>query len=163
MTIRRGKNTVRPAVTQEDVHEITDTVIEHPVGEEQEIVECHTNRFGRMDEEYLQWIAFMEEEITISIALSDNKFAVDPVPCGVNGQIKRIKRGEPTKIKRKFLDALIQVEFSVRPVQYEDENKLKQTKLVKQPRLAYPVMILDHGSDPVRSQRWFQWRCNEAA
>jgi len=158
-TIRRGKNEVK--VTNEDVNEITQTVIEHPVHEEQRIVECHSNKFGKLDDEYMQWIAFMEEEVVIVVGLSDSEFAVDPVPCGVNGTIHKIKRGEPTKIKRMFLDALIQIEFTVKTVEYEDDNRLKQTKLVKMPKMAYPISIMDHGPDPVKSQRWFQWRCNE--
>lgn len=156
MTNRRGKI---PAVTNADVNEVTETVIE--TLPDPEVVECHSNKFGKLDAEYMEWIKFMEEEVVIMIGLSDSEFAVDPVPCGVNGQIRKIKRGEPTKIKRKFLDALIQIEFKVKPVEYEDDRKLKQTKLVKLPRMAYPISIIDHGPDPKKSQRWFQWRCNE--
>lgn len=111
--------------------------------------------------EYMRWIAFMEEEVMISIALSDNPNAENPVTCGNNGEIKRLERGKPYRIKRKFLDSLIKTTFKVVTEQYEDDNGLKQTRIRRKPAAAYPISILDHGPNPELSQRWFQFRCQE--
>ncbi len=113
-------------------------------------------------QEYMRWIEFMEEEVVIVIALSDNPHAENPVSCGNNGEIKHLERGRPHKIKRKFLDSLIKHKFKVVPELYTDENGLKQTRIVRRPSAVHPISIMDHGKDPMLSQRWFEHRNREA-
>jgi len=102
--------------------------------------------------------AFMEEPITFTIAESDDPNAPNPVAAGVNGVIKHFTRGEVYTVPRKFIDSLIKVTWRVKTVNYEDKDKLMQTRIERVPHLAYPLQILNDPSgmgSSDRGRRWF--------
>lgn len=158
MTKRAKIETQDVAGPDEQVVDLAST-IERP---ETAILVAGADMQNPATQEYMRWIAFMEEEVTISIALSDNPHAENPVTCGNNGETKKLERGRPHRIKRKFLDSLIKTTFKVVTEQYIDDNGLQQTRIRRKPASAYPISILDHGPNPQLSQRWFEFRCNEA-
>ena len=60
-----------------------------------------------LNTDYLQELAFMEEEITVMVQESSDENAENPVIVGCNGVFKQFFRGQPTLAKRKFVDCLI--------------------------------------------------------
>lgn len=60
-----------------------------------------------LNNDYLNELAFMEEEIEIVVNESADQNAENPVTVGNNGQFKQFFRGIPTIAKRKFVDCLI--------------------------------------------------------
>ena len=127
-----------------------------------EVAIAHAGVDNKLQQEYLAELAFMEEELVILINLSDDPNAEDPVPCGNNGSVKFLKRGEPHKIKRKYLDSIIKTRYRVVTENYKDKDNVDQTRVRRIPSQVYPISILDHGINPERSQRWFMYRTNEA-
>lgn len=111
--------------------------------------------------EYARDLAFMEDELTISISQTTDKNAENPVPCGCNGEVKWLRRGELYKIKRKFVDSLIKVEDAVETQQYKDKDGVDQTRVIRTPALKYPVNV---HNDPAGElgRRWFEHQCKHA-
>lgn len=60
---------------------------------------------GMAEEELKAHKAYMNEKIRIKL-FKDNGRYKDPVPVGVNGEIRRIPRGEVVEIERKFAEVL---------------------------------------------------------
>lgn len=60
-----------------------------------------------INKEYLDALAFFEEEIEVMVMETADENAENPVTVGCNGQFLQFFRGHPTMAKRKFVDALI--------------------------------------------------------
>ena len=60
-----------------------------------------------LNADWLDDVAFMEEEIEIIVMESSDPNAENPVTVGNNGVFKQFFRGKPTVCKRKFADCLI--------------------------------------------------------
>ena len=102
--------------------------------------------------------AFMEEPLTFTIAETDDPNAPNPVSAGVNGAVKHFTRGEVYTAPRKFVDSLIKVTWRVKTINYEDENKVMQTRIERVPAMVYPVQIMHDPSgmgQNDRGRRWF--------
>lgn len=108
--------------------------------------------------QYAQDLAFMEDELTIVVGETTDKNAENPVPCGVNGDVRKLTRGVEYKLKRKFVDSLIKAEDTVRTVQYKDKDGVDQTKIDKAHALKYPLSIIHDPAGDV-GRRWFQHAC----
>jgi len=111
--------------------------------------------------EYIKDLKFMEDIITFSIGQTTDKNAENPVPCGVNGVVHRIYRGEEVKLARKFLDSLIKREDAVATVNYKDKDNVDQTKIEKTPAMKYPLSIIHDPAGEV-GRRWFQHQVKNA-
>lgn len=117
--------------------------------------------------EYLNDLKFMEEILTISISLTNDKNAERVVPCGVNGEVKHLERGKAHKIARKFVESLIKVEDRVETEQYKDASGIDQTRIIKIPALKYPLSI-HHDPSNERTlpngkrvgDAWFEHQCS---
>lgn len=62
---------------------------------------------GPLNSDYLAELAFMEEEVDVIVAESTNDNDENPVAVGCNGQFVYLLRGNPTRVKRKFVNSLI--------------------------------------------------------
>lgn len=111
--------------------------------------------------QYAQDLKFMEDELTIIVGETTDKNAENPVPCSVNGEVRKFTRGVEYKVKRKFVDSLIKVEDTIKTVQYKDENGVDQTRIDKSHALKYPLSILHDPAGEV-GRRWFQHQCKNA-
>lgn len=60
---------------------------------------------GMTDEEMAAHKAYMNEKVKIKLFKDNGKYK-DAVPVGVNGEIRRIPRGEIVEIERKFAEVL---------------------------------------------------------
>jgi urocanate hydratase len=60
-----------------------------------------------VNKEYLDELAFMEEEIEVMVMETSDDNAENPVTVGCNGQFVQFFRGQPTTAKRKFVNSLI--------------------------------------------------------
>lgn len=105
--------------------------------------------------EYARDLAFNEDKITFTIGMDNNPNAEDPVPCGVNGEYKYLKRGVKHTLPRKFVDSLIKTTQTVKPETYEDANGLKQTRLKTKFTAVYPISIHHDPAGEV-GVRWFE-------
>lgn len=150
----------RPKITSDDVPLPDEQTIDlsSKIDEPELLVVTNESLKEAGAKEFADWLSFMEEEVEIVIGVSEDPNAENPVSCGVNGEIKYIRRGVQTRLKRKFLDSLIKVRFKVATEQYRDKKGLDQTRVVRKPMLAYQISITDHGNvDPQRSQAWFSY------
>lgn len=103
----------------------------------------------------------MHQEVTFTIHNTSDPNQPDPVQVGVNGVIKKFKRGETHVAPRMFLESLIRTVRTTRPVIYVDANGLYQTRNEITYSEAYPLAILD---DPAGQQgrRWFEFQRKNA-
>lgn len=98
---------------------------------------------GDIDKQYAAQLAFNEEMVEITIAEDASEFPVDPVGMSNNGKQIFVKRGEPTKIRRKFVESLCNplVRVATKKVKNnldEDATVLQQTR-----SLQYPFSLND--------------------
>lgn len=105
--------------------------------------------------------AFMEQEVTFTVHHSHDPNAVDPVPAGVNGEIRKFKRGETYTEKRMFLDSLIRVTRTTTPVVYMDSDGLYQTRYETKFSEAFPLSIIHDPAGDV-GRRWLEHRRKNA-
>lgn len=109
---------------------------------------------------YMDELAFMEEELIITVAETDDQNAENPVSLGCNGVFKYIFRGQPTKLKRKFVDCLIVKSGRITTPKVkngagEDAFAIKQTSAHK-----YPFSVLVEPNQK-RGQEWLLRRMAE--
>lgn len=104
--------------------------------------------------EYVSDLKFMEDILTVSVAETNDKNAENPVPCGVNGEIRWLDRGKDYKLARKFVDSLIKREDRIETENYSDDKGVDQTRVKKIPSLKYPLSIL-HDPAGDTGRRWF--------
>lgn len=85
--------------------------------------------------------AFMNETVMIIVAEDGDEEALQVITAGVNGITQPIVRGQPTPVKRKYIEALARAkETRYRQVQKDASDP---TSLVMEPRtsLAYPFAV----------------------
>lgn len=111
--------------------------------------------------EYLSEMKFMEDKVEFIVSESEDPNAPNPVSCGVNGEIKHFKRGEPYTAPRKFLNALINTVFRVETRAYKDEQGLDQTEIKKIPMSGLNISIL-HDPAGETGPRWLQYKMKSA-
>jgi hypothetical protein len=115
--------------------------------------------------EYIKDLKFNEDILTFSIGESTDKNAENPVPAGVQGQVKHFTRGVEYKAARKFVDSLIKREDSIKTVNYKDKDNVDQTKIEKLPAMKYALSIHHDPANDDGSKlgsRWFQHQCKNA-
>lgn len=133
---------LKPGITGDDIAIVTDASINTK----------HVSDFARD-------LAFMEEKITFTISESEVENAVNPVEVSVNGEKLRFYRGRQYTAERKYVNALINVCFSVRTVNKKDPNTgLDVTEIVRTPYQAYPISI-NHDPSPYGA-KWLTYKMN---
>jgi hypothetical protein len=92
-----------------DVQEMIAKMLAEAKAEAAKIVEeakkATTTKNGMTPEEMAAHKAKMSEKVTIKLFKDNGKYK-DAVPVGVNGEIRRIPRGEMVEIERKFAEVL---------------------------------------------------------
>lgn len=78
--------------------------IEDPADREGEVILSEENALNGND--YLDALAFMEEEVVVILHRGREKFSPTHEQFGVNGKIIWIECGQPTRIKRKYLEVI---------------------------------------------------------
>jgi hypothetical protein len=91
-----------------------------------------------LESDYFKDLAFMEEEIMVTVSETDDANAENPVIVGNGGIFKVFFRGHPTVAKRKFVDCLIVKSTRVTTPEYtngagERANKINQHNAHKYP------------------------------
>jgi len=163
---RKRRATVKPQVTSSDVDKKVTTTIEAPFTTPTEEIErpdlamvTDEDMSSPTVKEYVQDLAFMNQVLTISIGLSSDPNAEDPVSCGVNGEVRNFKRGEQYKTERKFVNSLIKRINTVKTVQYKDADGCDQTRIDTTPVMKYPIQIHADPAGTDLSRRWFAHVC----
>jgi len=113
---------------------------------------------GEVTNNFLDMLAFMEEEVVVTVMASHLASDEDPVPAGNNGQFVWFKRGVPTKCKRKFLDSLIVKNHAVSTPYHRtpDGEETRQIRLTNSAK--YPFMVDDPNP---RGKDWLRYRMAE--
>lgn len=105
--------------------------------------------------------AFMEEKVTFSISETDNPNAPNPVPCGVNGDVRQFYRGRVYTECRKFIDSLIKTVRAVKTRQIKDAEGVDDTVIDTTFTVAHPITIHDDPSGE-KGRRWFLFQQKNA-
>ena len=112
-----------------------------------------------LNKAYLEELAFMDEYLEILVHESTDKNAEDPIPVGCNGVHVFLKRGVPTKVKRKFVNHLIAKSTRVSTPEYTNPAGERAFKIVQQQGLKYPFDVL-HDPSP-KGREWLTRRTAE--
>lgn len=106
-----------------------------------------------LDKQYAADLKFNEEIVEITIAEDNSEFPVDPVYMGCNGKEVYVRRGVPTKIKRKFVESLCSPLIRVNTKQTKNNLGEDATEIEQRRSLQYPFQI----SDPnPRGKEWLR-------
>jgi hypothetical protein len=114
---------------------------------------------GVINKDYLAQLAFMEEEITVMVHESADENADNPVTVGNNGTFRQFFRGQPTRVKRKFVDSLIVK--SGRVATPETQNGAgERTRVIRQTSAQkYPFSIMEDKNP--KGAEWLRGRLAE--
>jgi hypothetical protein len=156
-----------PGITSGDIELSEGVTIDAPLGAPVDHDQLYAVHNESMHDERMQKLMaeekamrdFFEEKVTFSIGPSSDQYAIDPVPCGVNGEHRFFKRGERYTVARKFVEALIRVAHRVKTQQIKDANNVDNTEIKTEPYLVYPIQIWSDPSgtgEHERGGRWFQ-------
>lgn len=94
--------------------------------------------------DYLKQLAFMEEKITVIVNESSNPND-DPLPMvGVNGTNQFFVRGEPTLVKRKFVEVLARAKTEAVTTKVDERNSENPTNRILRNRAhKYPFQVVE--------------------
>ena len=112
-----------------------------------------------LESDYVQALAFMEEDIVVMVAETEDQNAENPIIVGNNGIFKVFFRGHPTVAKRKFVDCLIVKSSRVTTPEVtnhggERENQIKQHAAHK-----YPFTVVEDRNP--KGNEWLRRRLAE--
>ena len=110
---------------------------------------------------YLDELRFMEEMVEIFVHESTDQNADNPVPLGNNGIYVFVDRGVPTKLKRKFVDAMIVKSTRITTPEYINGAGERAFKINQTSALKYPFSMISDPS-PKRGTAWLRRRIAEA-
>lgn len=92
----------------------------------------------------IEMLAFMEERVVVRIHKSADKFAENPVPLWNGGRPVALFRGQPTVVKRKYVEVLARAKTSTyEDVEDTDRRGVRYHRYPKQTALQYPFEVLE--------------------
>jgi len=159
MAETKGVRRARVNIKTEDLAERTQTTsavaeIDHLVTSQ--ILQPETEEVvlaGDIDRDYTEQLKFNEEIVEITIAQDTSEFPRDPVPVSCNGKQVFIKRGVPTKIKRKFVECLCSPLVRVTTKQRKNNLGEDVTELNQHRSLEFPFQLQD---DNPKGKEWLR-------
>ncbi len=102
---------------------------------------------------YLQDLAFAEEEMTIRLEQSSDKYAASTVFVAVNGQEEWLPVGHPLKIKRKFVEVLARCKSDIfDTIRSETQDGDSINKLSRRTSMKHPFSVI-HDPNP----KGYEW------
>ena len=110
--------------------------------------------------EYLDDLAFMEEEMTVMVQETSDENAENPVTIGCNGTFKQFFRGQPIVAKRKFVDGLIVKSGRVSTPEYINGAGERARSIRQQSAHRFPFMVIKDNSP--KGAAWLSQRLSEA-
>jgi hypothetical protein len=100
-----------------------------------------------LNDDFMDELAFMEEEVTVMVHESTDENADNPVLVGCNGVFKQFFRGQPTIAKRKFVDCLIVKMIRVTTPEFTHQTSGERgRKIVQTSAMKYPFSIVEDKS-----------------
>ena len=108
---------------------------------------------------YLDELSFMEDILEVMVQESTDQNAENPVQIGVNGVFAQLFRGVPTKIRRKFVDAMIVKNTMVKTPEFIDGSGARAFKITQHHAMKYPFMLV-HDPSP-KGPEWLRRRLAE--
>lgn len=110
--------------------------------------------------QYMSELAFMEDNITFTIGMSELPQAVDPIECAVNGEKRVYYRGRQYKDKRKFINAMINVSWTIDVVNRKDPSTGLDTSSIK--RTPFNPISINIQADPAGQvgAKWLAYKLN---
>lgn len=112
------------------------------------------------NQDYLDALAFMEEEIEVLVHETADENADNPVIVGCNGEFRQFFRGVATRAKRKFVNCLIVKTGRVSTPEYINGAGERARKIAQTSAHKYPFTVI---SDPnPKGVQWLRARMAEA-
>ncbi len=106
-----------------------------------------------VNKNYLDELAFMEEELLIQLSPSSDKNAPNLVSASVNGVTVWLEVGKPTKVKRKFAEVLARCKSdAIDTIVQTASNGDSVNEFTRRTSLKHPFSVLN---DP--SPRGYEW------
>jgi hypothetical protein len=112
-----------------------------------------------LNDEYVQELAFMEEEIEIMVMESSDEHAENPITVGCNGVFKQFFRGRPTVTKRKFADCLIVKQSRVSTPEYTNGGGERAFAIRQHAAHKYPFSVIQDRNP--KGAEWLRRRMAE--
>ena len=110
--------------------------------------------------DFLETVKFFEEELEIMLFESADVNAPNPVELGCNGEFRRVYRGVPTKLRRKFVDLLFAKKDNVTTPEIVNGSGDHTFCVKRTTHMAYPFQVLSDPS-PQKSIEWQKKRMQE--
>lgn len=116
-----------------------------------------------LSKDYAAELAFMEEEIVVTVNETTDENAENPITVGNNGVFKQFFRGVPTLTKRKFLDSLIVLSGRVTTPEIQVQGVRGQTErsftIHQKSAHKYPFTVNEDKNQ--RGAEWVQRRLRD--
>lgn len=117
-----------------------------------------------LNADYMDSLAFMEEEIEVMVQETSDENAENPITVGNNGIFKQFFRGVPTVTKRKFVDSLIvktgRVTTPEVQIQGVKGGSERSFTIRQQSAHKYPFMVIQDRNP--KGPEWLKRRLAEA-
>jgi len=108
------------------------------------------------DVAYLAELKFNEEPVEITIAEDSSEFPIDPVALSNNGKQIYVKRGEATRIPRKFVECLCNPVMRVRTKQVKNNMGEDATVLERTRSLQFPFQLNEVNGATPKTRAWLR-------
>ena len=112
-----------------------------------------------LNKNFLDEIAFMEEEMEIMVNESSDENAENPVMVGCNGAFRQFWRGQVVTAKRKFVDCLIVKSGRVTTPEYINQAGERARSIKQQSAHKYPFMVISDRNP--KGAEWIRRRLAE--
>jgi len=96
-----------------------------------------------LHDDYMKELAFMEEPVTIIVHETTDDNEPNPVQVGCNGKFVAFFRGQPTTVKRKFVDCLIVKKTTVATPEITNGAGERTFTIKSRSALKYPFQIVE--------------------
>jgi len=113
----------------------------------------------QLQKDYLDALAFMEDEMIIVVQETTDRNAENPVRVGVNGVFAQFDRGKPTRTKRKFVNNLCVKSGDVTTPEYINGAGERAFKIVQRQAMKFPFMVIKDPSP--KGTEWLTRRLAE--
>lgn len=104
---------------------------------------------------------FMNEFVIVEVAETTNENEAPSIVLSVNGLTQPVFRGQPTKMRRMFVEVLARCKESKYTQHQINPNEPDRIELRQKTALAYPFQVLE--DDNPRGRAWLRAVLSEAA
>lgn len=112
-----------------------------------------------IETDYQKELAFFNDDVEIVVHESTDPNAENPINVGNGGMFVQFFRGEPKKVKRKFVDSLIVKISGVQTPEYINNAGERAFRIVQRSAMKFPFSIINDPSP--KGREWLSRRMAE--